>query len=114
MGAGLIGIDVLTGLLPHHKNLYLVDLANHMLANQLDFTSSNTYMKLFENHGVKQFYNMGIKEFHINDTGECDQVLLQDGTSICVDMVINCAGVRANIGFLKKHGYPSGSFWIDY
>lgn len=100
MGAGLVGIDALAGLLPYQKNLSLVDMGPYMLPIQLDGYSAKTYQGLFAVAGVKQYYNTGVKEFVLNKDSTSKAAILQDGTDISVDLVINCAGVRANVEFL--------------
>lgn len=104
MGAGLVGIDVIAGLLPYHKNITLADMGPYMLPIQLDRDTAKTYQDLFAAEGVKQYYGMGAREFVLDEQGRCFKVILQDGTEIPTDMVINCAGVRANVEFLKGSG----------
>lgn len=104
MGAGLVGIDVIAGLLPYHKNITLVDMGPYMMPVQLDRDTAKTYQDLFAAEGVKQYYNMGAKEFVLDEKGSCYKVILQDHTEIPADLVINCAGVRANVEFLSGSG----------
>lgn len=101
MGAGLVGIDVVAGLVKYEKNITLADMAPYMLGIQLDDYSSGVYGRMFAEKGVKQYYNMGAKEFVLNEEGSCYKVILNDGTEIPTDLVINCAGVRANVEFLQ-------------
>lgn len=101
MGAGLVGIDVVAGLVGHNKNITLVDMAPYMLGIQLDDYSAGVYGEMFAKKGVKQIYNMGAKEFVLDEQGNCYKVILNDGTEIPTDLVINCAGVRATVEFLE-------------
>ncbi|MDO4976940.1 MAG: FAD-dependent oxidoreductase [Eubacteriales bacterium] len=101
MGAGLVGIDVVAGLVKYNKNITLADMAPYMLGIQLDDYSAGVYGKMFAEKGVKQYYNMGAKEFVLDDEGNCYKVILNDGTEIPTDLVINCAGVRATVEFLE-------------
>ncbi|MCQ2508839.1 MAG: FAD-dependent oxidoreductase [Lachnospiraceae bacterium] len=101
MGAGLVGIDVVAGLVKYNKNITLADMAPYMLGIQLDDYSAGVYGKMFAERGVKQYYNMGAKEFVLDEDGNCYKVILNDGTEIPTDLVINCAGVRANVEFLE-------------
>ncbi len=101
MGAGLVGIDAVTGLLKHHKNITLCDMAPYMLGIQLDDYSAGVYGDMFAEKGVKQFYNMVAKEFVLDEEGNCTKVILNDGTEIPTDLVINCAGVKATVDFLE-------------
>lgn len=101
MGAGLIGIDVVAGLLPYDKEITLADMGAYMLPLQLDEHTAKVYQDLFAMKGVKQYYETGAKEFVLDENGNCYKVLLQNGEEIPADLVINCAGVRANVEFLE-------------
>ncbi|MCQ2492143.1 MAG: FAD-dependent oxidoreductase [Lachnospiraceae bacterium] len=114
MGAGLVGIDVVAGLLPHGKNITLVDMAPYMLGIQLDDYSAGVYGRMFAEKGVKQYYNMGAKEFVLDENGNCYKVILNDGTEIDTDLVINCAGVRANVEFLEGSGIECDKFGLVF
>ena len=56
-GAGLVGIDVIEGLLPYQKNLTLVDMGPYMMPIQLDEHAAKVYQKLFAEKGVQQYYD---------------------------------------------------------
>lgn len=114
MGAGLVGIDVVAGLLPHGKNITLVDMAPYMLGIQLDDYSAGVYGRMFAEKGVKQYYNMGAKEFVLDENSNCYKVILNDGTEIDTDLVINCAGVRANVEFLEGSGIECDKFGLVF
>lgn len=101
MGAGLVGIDVVAGLIKHGKHITLADMAPYMLGIQLDEYSAGIYQDLFAQHNVDQYYNMGAKEFVLDEEGNCYKVILNDGTEIPTDLVVNCAGVRATVEFLE-------------
>lgn len=101
MGAGLVGIDVIEGLLPYQKRLTLADMGPYMMPIQLDEHTAKTYQDLFAEKGVKQYYKTGAREFVLDESGNCTKVVLQNGIEIKTDLVINCAGVRPNIEFLQ-------------
>lgn len=102
MGAGLVGIDVIAGLLKYQKNITLCDMGEHMLPLQLDAYSAKTYQDLFQENHVKQYYKTSVKEFVLDENKNCYQVVLSDGTIINTDYIINCAGVKSNIEFIKN------------
>lgn len=62
MGAGLVGIDVISGLTHTGKSIALVEMKDRMLSIQLDKKSALAYEKGFESKGVKQYYEKGINE----------------------------------------------------
>lgn len=51
MGAGLVGIDVIAGLLPYRKHITLADMGPYMLPIQLDHDTAKTYQDLFAAEG---------------------------------------------------------------
>lgn len=112
MGAGLVGIDVIAGLLAYGKKIYLADMGPYMLPLQLDEYTAGVYQRLFAEKGVTQYYGMGAKEFVLDDQKNCYKVILQDDTELLVDIVINCAGVRANTEFLEGSGIAYDRFGL--
>lgn len=101
MGAGLVGIDVAAGLINYGKRIYLADMGPYMMPIQLDGYAAGVYQRLFEEKKVTQFYGMGARAFVLDEGRNCCKVILQDGTKMPADLVINCAGVRPNVEFLK-------------
>lgn len=101
MGAGLVGIDVITGLLEYGKELTLVEMQDRMLSIQLDKRAASTYEKAYEEHGVKQYYGKGAKELIVDENEYIKEIQLTTGEFIPCDLLICCAGVRANVEFLK-------------
>lgn len=115
LGAGLVGIDVIAGLLKYEKHMFLADMGPYMMPIQLDEHSAGVYQTLFEKAGVEQYYKTGAKELLLDDDGNCYKVILSNGIEKAVDLVINCAGVRANTEFLNETGiaYDKQGLLID-
>ncbi|AKA69876.1 NAD(P)/FAD-dependent oxidoreductase [Clostridium scatologenes] len=112
MGAGLIGIDVISGLLHTGKNIALVEMKDHMLSIQLDKRAASAYEKGFESKGVKQYYEKGINELIVNEEGKITDILLTTGEKIPCDLLVVAAGVRANVGFLEGSGIETDKFGL--
>lgn len=113
MGGGLVGIDVIAGLLPHKKDVMLVEMGDRMLPIQLDAVSAKTYQDAFEKEGVKQFYGTGIASLKMEGERVVG-VILQDGTELPCDLLICCAGVRSNVEFLENSGILCDRFGLIY
>lgn len=113
MGGGLVGIDVIAGLIPYKKDVMLVEMGNRMLPIQLDEIAAKTYQDAFEKEGVKQFYGTGIASLEMNGN-EIKNVVLQDGTILPCDLLICCAGVRSNVEFLENSGIECDRFGLLY
>lgn len=113
MGGGLVGIDVIAGLLPHKKDVMLVEMGPRMLPIQLDEVAAKTYETAFEKEGVKQFYGTGIASLEMRDN-HVVSVMLQNGTKLPCDLLICCAGVRSNVEFLENSGIEYDRFGLLY
>lgn len=114
MGAGLVGIDCVSGLLELGVNVTLVEMAGWMLSKQLDPRAAKTYQDAFEAKGVKQYYGDGIKEAILNDYGDITSIILSSGKEIPCDYVVVTAGVRSNIEFLEGSGIQTSRFGLIY
>ncbi|MCR4943477.1 MAG: FAD-dependent oxidoreductase [Clostridium sp.] len=112
MGAGLIGIDVITGLLDYGKELALVEMQNRMLSIQLDKRAASTYEDAFRERGVKQYYEKGAKELLVDEEGKITGILLTSGEIIPCDLLVCCAGVRSNMEFLEGSGIECDRFGV--
>lgn len=112
LGAGLVGIDCISGLLHLGKQLHLVEMNTHMLAIQLDRKAASAYEKAFADQGVKQYYEKGISRVCPNETGHVEAVELADGTRLPCDLLIVTAGVRANVEFLQDSGIETDRFGL--
>lgn len=106
IGAGLVGMDCVSGLIELERGLQvsLVEMADWMLAKQLDQKAAKVYQDLFSERGIKQYYGTGISEVVLDQDGKITSAILSDGTNIPCDYVIMTTGVRANIGFLEGSG----------
>jgi len=104
VGAGLVGCDVLTGLLDAGLKPTLVDIAPHLLIKQLDTKSAGRYENLFRKAGAAFYFNASLAEAGVNGAGEVERVVLKDGWDLPCDLLIAAAGVRANTAFLEGSG----------
>lgn len=114
MGAGLVGIDCVSGLLELGVNVSLVEMAGWMLSKQLDERAAKAYQDVFTAKGVAQYYGKSITEAVLNEDGEITSILLNDGTKLPCDYVVVTAGVRANVEFLEGSGVEISKFGLVY
>lgn len=112
LGAGLVGVDVATGLLDRGKELALVDMKEHMLAVQLDEEAARVYQDEFTRRGVKQYYKTGAAKVIQNEEHRITKVVLTDQTVLDCDLLVIAAGVRANVDFLKGSGIETDRFGL--
>lgn len=102
LGGGLVGVDVLAGLLHMGKKPVLVELAGHLLSKQLDKRAAGTYEEAFIRKGAAFLFGKGMQKVVSDAQGALQEVILQDGTKIPCDMLIVTIGVKANIDFLRN------------
>lgn len=112
VGAGLVGLDVASGLLEFGKSLSIVDMKEHMLPVQLDEYTAKKYQEAFRERGVNQYYGTGIEKAVCDEAGRIEQVKLTDGTVLPCDLLVLTAGVRANVDFLKNTGIEVDKFGL--
>lgn len=113
MGAGLVGIDAVSGLLHTGKSLSIVEMRDRMLSIQLDHRAAKTYEDAFSKHGVKQFFSLGAKELIINEsTKEITAIRLSNDEEIPCDLLIVASGVRANVSFLEGSNIETDRFGL--
>lgn len=101
MGAGLVGLDTISGLLDNNVKPAVVELADHLLCRQLDKKSASVYEAAMVEKGVKQYYSVGVQEVFCDREGNVKELALSDGSRIPCDFLIVTAGVRANVEFLE-------------
>lgn len=101
MGAGLVGIDCISGLLGMGKKSTLVEMQDRMLSLQLDKEAASVYEKEFEERGVKQYFSTGISEVKMDADGKICGIALSNGDELPCDLLVVTAGVRPNIEFLE-------------
>ena len=91
LGAGLVGIDAVSGLIDTGVNISLVEMGNKVLPIQLDEYTSEVYKKKFTENGVN--LKLGVK---------AEKLIL----------VIVATGVRSNINFLSNSNVECDRFGL--
>ena len=114
IGAGLVGMDCVSGLIELGVTVTVVEMAKWMLAKQLDEKSAKRYQDAFTQKGVTQYYGTGVSEAILDENGNVTAVVLNDGTNIPCDYVVITTGVRANIGFLEGSGLEVSKMGLIY
>ncbi|AGB41187.1 NAD(P)H-nitrite reductase [Halobacteroides halobius DSM 5150] len=104
LGAGLVGIDALTGLLEFDLNINLVEMEDRILKQQLDEYTANKYNQLFQGQGVKLKLGVKAKELIMDKENNPQELLLENGERVPCDLVVVATGVRPNIRFLENSG----------
>lgn len=111
IGAGLVGIDALNGLMSYENlEVSLVNTSKYILDKQLDEHSAMSYENKFIENGAKIYHGSGIKEIIINESNDVLGLELENGNIIEADMIVVATGVRPNTNFIdtKKIEYDRG------
>ena len=99
VGAGLIGIKVAEGLLPHCKSVTIVELAERVLPMVLDEASSKIVAKIVEEKGIA--LELGNSAVKIEGGDSVEGVVLKDGKQLPCDILVMAVGVRPNTQIAK-------------
>lgn len=103
LGAGLVGIDALVGLLEYENlEISVIYREPFILNRQLDEYSASIYENKFTELGMKFYPNASVKEICIDDSNNITGVLLDDGNCIECELAIVATGVVPNADFIDK------------
>lgn len=103
LGAGLVGIDAIAGLLEHDLNISIVEMSDRILPMQLDRATAIKYEKLFQKEGVRTYTCVRAEEAMLNKDNRVEAIRLSDGRLINCDMIVVATGVRPNIDFIMDN-----------
>lgn len=102
IGAGLVGLDAAYAFLELGKKPVIVEMANDILALNLDRHAASTYQQKFEDAGCSFRLGRKVSDTVTAPSGEVMAVVLDTGERLACDMVIVAAGVRPASGFLMN------------
>ncbi|MGL4914402.1 MAG: NAD(P)/FAD-dependent oxidoreductase [Romboutsia sp.] len=101
IGAGLVGIDALVGLLEYENlEVSLIYTEEYILNKQLDKYSASTYENKFIEKGAKLYPKSSIKEIVLENNKDVKEVKFEDGTTIECDFIVVATGVSPNADFV--------------
>lgn len=104
LGAGLVGMDCITGLIDLGVKVTMVEKTGWLLSKYLDERAAKTYRDVFAQKGIEQHYGTTIKKVRLNEAKEVDLLYLDNGIELPCDHLIIATGAAANIDFLKGSG----------
>ena len=112
LGAGLVGIDAVSGLLHSDVHVTLVEMGNRILPIQLDEYTAGVYEERFRENGVDIRLGVSAKKVEMDENNNPTGVLLSNGEMVPCDLIIVATGVRANIKFLEGSGIETDRFGL--
>lgn len=98
VGAGLIGLKCVEGILDKVASLTVTDLADRILPSILDSDASAMVQRFLEKRGVKFLLNNSVSEFFAHSAK------MKNGEIVSYDAVVLAVGVRPNTELIKDAG----------
>ncbi|EOU1108858.1 FAD-dependent oxidoreductase [Clostridium perfringens] len=112
LGAGLVGIDAIAGLVGKNLNVTLVEMGDRVLPIQLDKYASSKYEKRFEDAGIKLKLGVRAEKVLIDENKNPKALLINTGEEIPCELIIVATGVRSNVAFLKDSSIETDRFGL--
>lgn len=104
LGAGLVGMDAVSGILHSGAKISLIEMADRILPLQLDLKAAEVYQKEYEKQGVSLKLGVKAERLLIDENNNPKALLLNTGEEIPCELVIVTTGVRSNVAFLDGSG----------
>ena len=101
LGAGLIGIDAISGLMEYDANISLIEMGDRVLPIQLDKKAASEYEKRFEENGVNLKLSVKAQKVLTDEHNNPRAILLDTAEEIPCELIVVATGVRANTAFLE-------------
>ncbi|MBV9453743.1 MAG: NAD(P)/FAD-dependent oxidoreductase [Rubrobacter sp.] len=102
VGGGLLGLEAAWGLVARGAKVTVVDLAGHLMSQQLDKTAGIMLRREIEKMEVG--VRLGAFTEEITGGGKVRGVRLRDGEELAADTVVICAGIRPNVELAQACG----------
>ena len=102
IGGGLLGLEAARGLLSHGVEVTVVEVAPHLMIQQLDPTGAALLKRKMEVMGVRVL--LGTTTSRLLGEGKVTGLHFQDGATLDTDMVVISCGIRPNVDEAKAAG----------
>ncbi|MFV0503881.1 MAG: NAD(P)/FAD-dependent oxidoreductase [Lachnospirales bacterium] len=113
LGAGLVGMDVTTGLIEKGiEKLTLIDFEDRVLSKQIDEKASNVYANILKSHNVNLIFKKACKSVQHDENGNVVSITITDDIIVPCDLLIVTIGVKSNVGFLKGSSVEVDKFGV--
>lgn len=112
LGAGLVGIDSVSGLLGQGLNISLVEMSNKILPLQLDKHASDVYEKKFIEEGVSLKLDVKAEKLLLDENNNPKALVLNTGEEVPCELVIVATGVRSNVAFMENSNVECDRFGL--
>lgn len=112
LGAGLVGIDAISGLMNYDLNLTLVEMGDRILPIQLDHYAAKEYEKKFEEKGVNLRLGVKAEKLIVDENNNPKALRLNTGEEVPCELIVVATGVRSNVAFLEDSNVICDKFGL--
>jgi nitrite reductase (NADH) large subunit len=102
IGGGLLGLEAARGLLSHGLEVTVVEVAPHLMAQQLDPGGAELLKLKLEAMGVR--FRLSTVTTHVLGDGAVAGLRFKDGSTLDTDMVVISCGIRPNVEVAREAG----------
>jgi nitrite reductase (NADH) large subunit len=106
IGGGLLGLEAARGLLVRGMRVTVVHLVDRLMERQLDHGAASVLRDELERMGLRILLASSTRSIDGGDRVE--SVVLADGTALPADLVVICAGIKANTALAAAAGLDVG------
>lgn len=103
IGGGLLGLEAARGLLSHGLEVTVLEVAPHLMVQQLDAAGGELLKRKLEAMGVRVIVKT-ITTHIVGENGRVCGLRFQDGSTMETDMVVLSCGIRPNIEEARAAG----------
>src|SRR5262249_2768437 len=102
IGGGLLGLEAARGLLSHGLEVTIVEVAPHLMIQQLDPAGAALLKRKMEDMGVRVM--LQTQTTQVLGEGKANGLLFKDGTRLDTEMVVISCGIRPNVDEARLAG----------
>lgn len=114
LGAGLVGVDAMAGLLDYDAKVTMIEMGDRILPLQLDHYAANVYIERLKEEGVDFRFNVRAEKVIVDENNNPVAIKLNTGEEVPGELIIACIGVRSNVGFLEGSGIECDKFGLIF
>ena len=114
LGAGLVGVDEMAGLLDYDAKVTMIEMGDRILPLQLDHYAANVYIERLKEEGVDFRFNVRAEKVIVDENNNPVAIKLNTGEEVPGELIIACTGVRSNVGFLEGSGIECDKFGLIF
>jgi len=104
VGAGLLGLEAAHALLQLGLRVTVLSNTPQVMDRQLDTAGAAVLRRYLESRGIQVRTDVQTRAVVTDDAGHASAVRLHDGTELPAEILLVCAGIRANTMLARRAG----------